>query len=193
MNWLDILLAVILVIAVFIGLRRGLIKTVFALVGLVLGVFVAGRLYEPFGDWLSSFMGDSIARIVAYAIILICVLVLAAVLASFVRRTIALTPLGWVDSLVGGVLGLLVCGVLMAAVITLLARFATMPLELPEGTVPEEVRSQVEEFLGEVRIRESINTAFQDSEVASFFLEHFPDVLGLLPDEFEEVSDFFKD
>ena len=40
MNWLDIVIAIILVINLFIGLKAGLIKTVISLAGLILGIFL---------------------------------------------------------------------------------------------------------------------------------------------------------
>ncbi len=47
MNGLDIILTVVLVIPAFMGLRMGIIKAVLSLVGLVVGVVMAGNLYKP--------------------------------------------------------------------------------------------------------------------------------------------------
>jgi hypothetical protein len=46
MNWLDIIIAIILVINLFVGLKTGLIKMAIPFVGLVLGIFLAGRFYQ---------------------------------------------------------------------------------------------------------------------------------------------------
>lgn len=117
MNWLDIVIILVLAVLAFLGWRRGIIRAVLTLAGLILGVFLAGRFYLPFANWLpiSSVTG---ARIVAFIIIFIAVLAVAFVVAFLLRKTIAAIKLGWADGILGALFGFLVgaviCGVLIA-------------------------------------------------------------------------------
>ncbi|GAI34600.1 unnamed protein product, partial [marine sediment metagenome] len=77
MNWLDIVILVIIAIATFLGLRIGIIKAALSLAGLIVGVILAGRYYIPFSQQLSFIPQASIAKIVAFVIILIGVMIIA--------------------------------------------------------------------------------------------------------------------
>lgn len=122
MNWLDIILIVVLALFILNGLVQGLIRTAFALAGLVLGIFLAGRYYVAFGNWLPIANTD-IANIVAFAIIFIAVMVAAGILAFFMRRIIRLVLLGWADKLLGALLGLVLGGLLCAAALAVCVKF----------------------------------------------------------------------
>ena len=55
MNWLDIVILIILAISVFMGLKTGLIKMVISLAGLILAIFLAGRLYLSLANHLDVY------------------------------------------------------------------------------------------------------------------------------------------
>ncbi len=122
MNWLDIILIVVLALSILGGLTRGLIRTALSLAGLILGIFLAGRYYAAFGNWLPIANTD-IANIVAFAIIFIAVMVAAGLLAFFMRRIISLVMLGWADKLLGALLGLVLGGLLCAAALAACVKF----------------------------------------------------------------------
>ena len=161
MNWLDIVIIVAVAIAILIGLRIGIIKAVLSLAGLIVGVILAGRYYVPFSEWLSFIPQASVAKIVAFAIILIGVMVIAGVLASLLKWAASVVMLGWVNRLGGAVFGLVLgaifCGALLATWLTLFG------------------------------MAESII----ESNLAAILLDRLPMVLALLPDEFDAVRSFF--
>jgi len=161
MNWLDIAIIVAIAIAILIGLRIGIIKAVLSLAGLIVGVILAGRYYIPLSEWLSFIPQASVAKIVAFAIILIGVMVIAGVLASLLKWAASVVMLGWVNRLGGAVFGLVLgaifCGALLATWLTLFG------------------------------MAESII----ESNLAAILLDRLPMVLALLPDEFDAVRSFF--
>ena len=161
MTWLDIVIIVAIAIAILIGLRIGIIKAVLSLAGLIVGVILAGRYYVPFSEWLSFIPQASVAKIVAFAIILIGVMVIAGVLASLLKWAASVVMLGWVNRLGGAVFGLvrgaIFCGALLATWLTLFG------------------------------MAESII----ESNLAAILLDRLPMVLALLPDEFDAVRSFF--
>jgi len=162
MNWLDIVLLIIIVIVTFLGLWVGLIKAGLLLVGIIVGVILAGHFYLPFSRVLSFLPGEGTARVVAFAIILIGVIIIAVLLAVLLKRLSSLTLLGWVDRLGGAVFGLLLGAIFCGALLAMWAK-----------------------FLG-------VGGAISGSILASILLDHFPLVLGLLPAEFDAVRSFFQ-
>ena len=161
MNWLDIVIIVAIAISTFMGLRAGIIKAVLSLAGVIVGVVLAGRYYVPFSEQLTFISEENIARIVAFAIILIVVLAIAAVLARFLKWAVSVIMLGWVNRLGGAVfgffLGAIFCGALLAICV---------------------------KFLGEAGV-------ITESGLAAILLDSLPMVLALLPEEFDAIRSFF--
>jgi membrane protein required for colicin V production len=162
MNWLDIVIIVLLALAVFFGVKAGIIKLLFMVVGIILGVVLAGRLSDSLGGALKFISDRDIANLVAFAIILIAVMIIAAILAWVVKWAASAVMLGWVNRLGGGILGLFLGFIFCGAVLTMWVK-----------------------FLG-------ISSAVEGSFLASVLLNGFPIVLGLLPSEFNSVRSFFK-
>ena len=162
MSWLDIIIIVVIAIAAFLGLRIGIIKAVLSLAGLIVGIILAGRYYVPLSEQLSFIPQAGVAKGVAFAIILIGVMIIAAVLASLLKWAASVVMLGWLNRLGGAVFGLvlgaLFCGALLAMWI---------------------------KFMG-------MESVIAQSVVAPVLLDYFPVVLALLPDEFDAVRSFFQ-
>jgi membrane protein required for colicin V production len=162
MNWLDAILIILGIIALLGGLKTGLIKSIIPLAGLIIGLFLALRYYVPFGELMSFLPQPTVAKWVAFAIILIPVLLIAGGLARFLSWGVSSLMLGWLDHLLGAIWGLLFGAVVYAALLAIWVK-----------------------FFGEAAV-------ITGSPIATFLLDHFPTVLGLLPDEFEAVHNFFR-
>lgn len=164
MNWLDIVIIVIIVVPMFLGFRRGLIGTILPLVGIVLGVIVAGRGYGSVANWLSNWLeSPAQAKIVAFILIFILFMIAITVVTKLVRGFLGFLLLGWIDKFGGLVFGLVMGGVVAGALLSIVSRFFTARVE---ATVA-------------------------DSALAAFLLDKFPFVLYLLPKEFDAVRQFF--
>ena len=161
MNWLDIVIIVVAVLLGLAGLRQGIIRTVFGIAGLIGGIVLAGRYYGGLAALLSP-AGATWANIAAYAIILLATLIVAGVVGSLVAKVVHFAALGWLDRLVGFILGIVIGGLLCAAVLAIVGKYYP-------GT--EAVISQ--------------------SGTARFLMEQFPLLLALLPEEFDFIRDFF--
>lgn len=162
MNWLDIVVVVAVGIAAFIGVRKGIIKVSLTLVGLVVGVILAGRYYAPFSQWLSFIPWAGLAKVAAFAIIFIGVMVLATVLARLLKQAASAIMLGWVNHLVGGILGFVVGAMFCGAFLAMWVKFV------------------------------GVTGAIAESNLAPILLDRFPRVLALLPGEFGTVRSFFQ-
>jgi len=161
MNWLDIVIIVVLAISVFNGLRTGLIKMAFTVAGIITGIVLAGRFADDFAGVL-TFIPDNWAKIAAFAIILVAVMVVAWILGTVLSKLISLVLLGWVNRIAGAVLGLFVGAFFMGAILSIWVHYLG-----PSDTV-------------------------NHSALANFLLDKFPIVLGLLPSEFDSVRNFFN-
>ncbi len=162
MNWLDIIILALIVIPTLIGLKVGIIKAVLSVAGVVVGVILAGRYYGVFAEHLTFISQPNLAQIAAFAIILIGVMIIAAVLASLVKWAVSAVMLGWVNRLGGAVFGFVLGAIFCGALLTIWVQ-----------------------FLG-------ISGPVNDSALAKLLLDSFPMVLALLPGEFDSVRSFFQ-
>ncbi len=162
MNWLDVVLILFLVLTTFMGLRQGIIRLVLPLVGLIVGIILAGQHYDTVGGWL-PIANPEYAKWAAYAVILLSTLLVAFILSIILSRFfVKIVPLGWVDHLGGAILGLILGGLLCAAALAACVKFG----------------------LG--------SNLIHGSGTARLLLDWFPVVLGLLPAEFDSVRQFFE-
>jgi len=123
MNWLDIVLIVAIAIPTFIGLRIGIIKAALSLAGLIVGVILAGRYYVLLSQQLSFIPQASVAKVVAFAIILIGIVVIAGVIARLLKWAVSVTMLGWVNRLGGAIFGLVLGAIFCSAVLAIWVKF----------------------------------------------------------------------
>ena len=123
MNWFDLIIVISLVISLVSGLVMGFIRSALALIGLVAGIVIAGRLYDNLATGLKFIHHDGAASIVAFVIIFLAVVILTAIIAKVLRKVISYSMLGWLDHLLGGIAGLLVGALSWGIVLALWAKF----------------------------------------------------------------------
>ncbi|MDP6142482.1 MAG: CvpA family protein [Dehalococcoidales bacterium] len=123
MNWLDIIILISLVVSVFAGLRRGLVKSVLSLAGLIIGVVLAGHLYKSVSGILTFISNEDAANIVAFILILVLVMMAAFFFARLLKSAIKVVMLNWVDRVGGTVFGLLVGAILWGAILAAWVKF----------------------------------------------------------------------
>jgi membrane protein required for colicin V production len=122
MNWLDIIIAIVLIISMFIGLKVGLVKTVLSFIGLIVGVFLAGHYYLTLSDFL-SFLPDTAGRVVAYFLIIIVVMILISLLSVLLDKLLSAIMLGWLNHLGGMLFGLLLAAVFWGAILAVWVKY----------------------------------------------------------------------
>ncbi|MFC1961492.1 CvpA family protein [Chloroflexota bacterium] len=162
MNWLDIVLIVLIAVPTFVGLKMGIIKALLSLVGMILGIILAGIFYAPLAASLTFIDQENLAKIVAFAIIFLGIMIIAGVAAAILSKIVSLMLLGWVNHLGGAAFGFLLGAVFCGALLAIWVR-----------------------FLGS-------GETLTSSGLALILLDKFPMVLALLPDEFDVIRAFFK-
>ncbi len=123
MNWLDILIIICLAASVIGGLKTGIVRGVLNLIGLILGIFLAGRFYETVGGWLGFIHNSGVADTIGFILVLVAVMILAGIVGSLLHKILSNIMLGWLDHLIGGILGLLIGAVSWGALLALWVRF----------------------------------------------------------------------
>lgn len=126
----DVILIIIFFGFAFAGFAMGLIRSIGAIVGLILGTWTAGRYFMPLADWLTPLVGGSgpLAKIIGFLLIFILVNRLVVLFFYFINKIfdlISIIPflksLNRIGGLVlGAVEGLLTLGLL----IYVIAKFA---------------------------------------------------------------------
>ena len=120
MDWLDLVLVMSLILIAFVGYACGLLRTLIPLVGLVIGVVVAGRYYDALAHVVSS--DSDTAYVAAFAIIVVAFLIAAVILAEVLHRLLSTIFLGWVDHLAGLLFGVLFGIIIAGAVLDVLLK-----------------------------------------------------------------------
>jgi membrane protein required for colicin V production len=161
MNWLDIVLLIVIAVFTVMGIKQGIIKVLFTLVGGIVGVVLAGRFSDSLGGKLTFISDEGTAKIVAFALILVVVMLIAAILAFIIKKIAETILLGWINHLGGGILGLVLGALFCGAVLAMWLKF----------------RGDSDVITG--------------SFISDFLINKFKIVLGLLPGDFKSVKDFF--
>jgi membrane protein required for colicin V production len=162
MNWLDIFLIILLIGATVGGFISGLIKTVFSLAGLIIGVILAGHYYVALSTYLPFIPTEKGPPISAFIIIFLAVMIIAALLGFLLTKLISAVLLGWLNRLGGALLGLILGAIFVAAFLVIIARYA------------------------------DAGGAISESAIAPVLLDRVPLILALLPPEFDSVRQFFQ-
>ncbi len=161
MNWVDIIIILVTLGYAFSGFSQGAIRTIVGLIGLIAGIVLAGRFYPQLSVGLFG-TSQGWEPVVAWVIIFAVVNIAAAVVGWVLARVVKAVMLGWVDKLIGLVIGVFVGLLTCAALLAVVMKY----LPATDATIA-------------------------GSGLATFLLDKFPIVLGLLPSEFGSVRDFF--
>jgi membrane protein required for colicin V production len=106
-SWVDWALAIVLLLSVTIGLWRGLVYEILALVGWIVAFAVAKWYGAEAAAWLPiGEPGSTLRLAAAYAVTFFAVLIAWTLMAKLVRMMISATPLTVIDRALGAGFGL---------------------------------------------------------------------------------------
>jgi uncharacterized membrane protein required for colicin V production len=166
---IDIILLVILGYFTLWGFKKGLIRAVGAIVGLIAAIVLASRYFEEVAEVIAPFIGLSdnmnLAKMAAFILLLFAINYIVSIIVAIVEKmykAIAILPfmkLG--NRLLGAVLGLLQASLMIGLILYFAARF-------PFGSI-------VEVF-------------FEDSKVAPIVLQISGLVQPFIPDAIRQIE-----
>jgi membrane protein required for colicin V production len=129
LNWLDVVLAVIIVVSAIAGLRAGFTRVVIGLLATIVGLVVGFWCYRMVGAelhrWISSI---AVANAVGFFLIFFGVALLGSIIAALLSRMLRWVGLSWFNYLLGGVAGFARGALVVAVLANVLVAFAPSPV-----------------------------------------------------------------
>jgi membrane protein required for colicin V production len=167
MHWIDLVIVAIVAWSTFAAFRRGLIREFVSLLSVVGGGLLAIHLHDRLAANIDFIVENPQARnLIAFAAIFAGVALIGQMLAALLRVAASFLLLGPLDHIGGAVFGLV-----QGLVIVLLLLFAVSAF--PAAS-------------------ERLTEALQQSTLAPHFLDRLPLVERLLPDEFRDAIESFR-
>ncbi|MDI6703873.1 MAG: CvpA family protein [bacterium] len=119
MNLFDAIFLIILGLSIVLSLFRGIIREVFPVLSIIVGIVIASRNYVVIGIVLQRFVSNSnLAKIIGFSIVFLVVYVIISLIGLLTGRLIRSLSLGWVDR-VGGLIFGMIKGFLIIGVIVM--------------------------------------------------------------------------
>ena len=160
MNWLDVLVVATIAWFTFSAFWAGVIREVVTIIGVALGIVLAGLFYQDLADDVKLVVdADNASRIIAFLLIFGACALAGQLAAMVLKQTAALLMLGTFDHLLGAVFGL-AKGIVVVEILMIV--FVTFPA------------------LG---LRETID----ESMFGPLLLNGIPFLLKVLPSEFDSA------
>lgn len=105
----DIAIAIVLLVAFIAGVRKGIIRQLFGLAALLLGVYGAFKFSHVAGHYLSEWFKISgpFVQGISFVVVFILILFLVIFVGRIAAKLISLATLGGVDKILGGVFSVL--------------------------------------------------------------------------------------
>ena len=151
MNPLDVVIIIILGYGLIRGIFRGMIKEISSIVGVFAGFYAAFSYYplvsEIMGDWI---VNDSFLNILSFMMIFFIIFFIISILGVIIKYLIHVASMGWMDRLMGALLGfskaVLIVSIILLALTAFLPKGAPIiktSLLSPHITVISEKLAQV--------------------------------------------------
>jgi len=103
---LDLIFAVIIILAVFKGYQNGLVVGLFSLVAVIIGLAAAMKLSTVVAGYIGRAVkvSDEWLPVISFAVVFLVVVLLIRLGAKAIEKTVQLAMLGWVNRIAGIVL-----------------------------------------------------------------------------------------
>lgn len=125
--WVDIVIPAVIIVSVLFGILRGFVREAFSLSGWLLAFWVGLSFAAPLaGRFLQVITAPSVRMVVAFTLLFVVTLVLAALVTRLMGHLVQRSGLTGTDRMVGMVFGA-VRGIVIVAVLVLLGGMTTLP------------------------------------------------------------------
>lgn len=102
----DIVFALIILISTFAAFRKGLIRVLLSIGGLIAGIVVASWNYEAIANRIGQLVKNRVAaEVIGFLLLFVLVVALVTWIATLLQKTVKAVGLGFVDKLFGAVFG----------------------------------------------------------------------------------------
>ncbi|MBI4318139.1 MAG: CvpA family protein [Chloroflexi bacterium] len=163
-TFMDVVLVGVFLLGIFAGTGQGMVRQVFSLLGLILGVVLASRYYLALSDYLSWVGSPDGAKLLTFVVITLALLAVGNYVGALVHRALGYMKLGCVDWLGGGVIGAVETLFFVDIALILALRYPV--LGLPQ--------------------------IIQEARIPPIVFKLAPALLAFLPPEFDTVKKFLQ-
>lgn len=113
---IDIAFIIVMILAVFKGLRKGLILGIFSLIAFIIGIAAALKFSAIVADYLKNNVSASTKwlPLISFILVFIAVVLLINIGARLIRKIMRIAMLGWLDRLGGMVLYVLIYSIIFS-------------------------------------------------------------------------------
>jgi len=103
---IDIIFILVLILAIFKGLSKGLILGIFSFLAVIIGLAAALKLSVVVANYLqgSEVTANKWLPLISFILVFIAVILLVGLVARLIKKTLHFATLGWLDSLCGMIL-----------------------------------------------------------------------------------------
>jgi membrane protein required for colicin V production len=122
MDTFDIVVLAVIGMLTIIGFWKGMVRQVFGIAGIMAGCILAMQFSRPWAKFLTG-VSPGAARIIAFIVIFIACVLIANLLARGVERLFAITRLGFLNRIGGGLFGFLKGLILISLTVIVLTTF----------------------------------------------------------------------
>lgn len=128
MNWIDWILAAIVLVSAIAAFRKGFVRELISLAALVAGLVVAALAYHRAAAWFEDLTrSHEIALAAGFLALFLLVLALGLVVSIVAAKLIKTAGLQWFDRFLGGVFGLIRGVAVDCVLLLILVAFAIKP------------------------------------------------------------------
>jgi membrane protein required for colicin V production len=185
MTVFDWVLLIVFLLAVFWGLKNGLVDSLLTVVGIYVALLLSGqfaaRLVNFFTDDIKN---QAVATAIGYVIIFVAVLIAARIVGKILKTGIKFLMLGWVDRLGGLAFGVIAGALLTGGLVAVAARFVYDPKTLtPIPAQEKQFRDRLRGWMVEGTVPDMVLNV-RDALPADF--------LGIMPSDFAKSLDALK-
>ena len=108
-NWIDVISVIAVAFFVFYGMQRGVMKTFLDIFAVLLGIFFSGQLYRYLSYTIMPFLKvqDPSVYSVTFIIFWIIAFAVLELLVGFIMKLVRISFIGYIETLGGGLLGLI--------------------------------------------------------------------------------------
>ena len=141
MGLLDIVLALLLAYGLYKGLRNGLFVEIASIVALVAGIYGAIHFSYVASDYLSEQLPwePRTIKLAAFGLTFLAILIAVHLLGRFLTKIADFAMLGFLNTLAGGVFGLVKMGVILGALLIYFERANSSLNLVPSKTIKESI------------------------------------------------------
>ena len=116
---IDIILLICFIPGIVSGLTKGFVRDVIETIAILIGAWTAFHFSSSFSTWISESinMDPKLLQILSFVLIVVIITLLLKVLGSLITKLLKAITLGWLNSLLGLVFGIIKVGLILGILI----------------------------------------------------------------------------